>query len=174
MFHDIPEGTSLFQGDSEEHRGVSRRYGRTCRGGWEATEKMGWVGLKVVELWKNGGGLSRGTPWYPQILHFLRIFQNHPVILVPPWLWKPPFIKMGNIWEFKLDIETCCYLLTDWRIGKHVIFFCEHNEVGRCWIITLICEASLLGVWLLLGRVVLGTLRDLHMILMYMYIIYRV
>ena len=86
MFHDIPEGTStffgrhnilsssLFPGDSEEHRGVSRRYGRTCRGGWEATEKMGGLGLKVVELWKNGGGFKSGYPMVPPNPPFLEDF----------------------------------------------------------------------------------------------------
>ena len=56
----------------------------------------GWC---LLDLFEGDLGISKnnGTPMYPQIIHFNRVFYYKPSILGYPYFWKHPFV--GNVVE---------------------------------------------------------------------------
>jgi len=66
---------------------------RTVPDGWDATIKVP-VRVEIMKggKWMEHGNLGGGFRkwWYPQIIHFNRVFHYKPSILGYPYFWKHP------------------------------------------------------------------------------------
>ena len=84
-----------------------------------------------IEFAKNHLGVSENSGFYPQIIHFNRVFHYKPSILGYPYFWKHPF-------RAAVDVT----FLWGWYAIRNFPFFCVHilpylvktnrGKVGKC------------------------------------------